>query len=208
MIASNSLSPNSPMTPQRTIWNAHQWLVKAFWPLALAVPLVPDFPFLFLLCINVDQRLNANVLQVLALESLFFSFYMFSLCNSSTPKVSIMGYDQVISKQSPEWNSSRWQNLNSLTWSCMPASACVSYLILWHFPSLASRCTDFLSDHQISILSLVSHALNMFPPLETPSPKNSHLTLRLHLIRTSWFKGPKHICICPSPFHFWFTFRS
>ena len=134
MIASNSLSPNSPMTPQRTVWNAHQWLVKAFWPLALAVPLVPDFPFLFLLCTNVDQRLNANVLQVLALESLFFSFYMFSLCNSSTPKVSIMGYNQVISKQSPEWNSSRWQNLNSLTWSCM----------VWLLPVSISSFDTFL----------------------------------------------------------------
>ena len=34
--------------------------------LVLVVPPVPSFPLLFLLCINVYQQLNANVLQVLA----------------------------------------------------------------------------------------------------------------------------------------------
>lgn len=74
---------------QRIIWNADHWLLKIFWPLALVVHLVPNFPFLFLLSMSGDQLLlNANVPQVLALESFFFAF---SLCNSSTHKVSIMG---------------------------------------------------------------------------------------------------------------------
>ena len=86
------------MTSQENHLKCSPLTCETFWPLALVVPLVPNFPFLFLLCINVDQQLNAEVLQVLSLESLFSSFYMFSLCNSSTPKVSTMGYNQVISK--------------------------------------------------------------------------------------------------------------
>lgn len=146
---------------QRIISNAdHGLLLKNLCPLALLVSLVANFSFPFLLSPLNPLLFNVNVSHVLALGSMFFSFHTFSLCNSSTLKISIIGYNQRILKQSPDYNPRHKESLVFLTWSCM----------IWFRPksptsSLATLPLG-LQACWVSFRSLNIHFLSGFLPFE------------------------------------------